>query len=207
MAACQQLPVFEPLEENDPRFAPVTTASIIPPKISNGSIYQLGYGVSLFDDHRAKRVGDVLTILLSESTVSSKSAQSNTSKDNSTAVGGATFNGLSVEAAMEGSRSFSGSGASDQSNSLQGTITVTVAEVLANGVLVVRGEKWITLTRGEELLRVSGLIRPADIRPDNTVESSKLGDARIHYSGKGQLAESTGMGWLARFFSGPLFPF
>ena len=108
---------------------------------------------------------------------------------------------------MEGSRSFAGSGDADQSNSLEGTITVTIAEVLPNGVLRVRGEKWITLTRGEELLRVSGLIRPADIRPDNTVSSSKLGDARIRYSGKGQLGDSTGMGWLARFFNGPLFPF
>lgn len=207
ITACQQLPIFDSLEANDPRFAPVSAASMIPPNPSNGSIYQSGYGVSLFDDHRAKRVGDMLTIMLSESTVSSKSSQANTKKDNSTAVGGATFNGLSIEAAMEGSRSFTGSGGADQSNSLEGTITVTIADVLPNGVLVVRGEKWITLTRGEELLRVSGLIRPTDIRPDNTVSSSKLGDARIRYSGKGQLGDTTGMGWLARFFNGALFPF
>ena len=207
ITACQQLPMVDIIDDDDSRYAPVSPETMIPPPVKNGSLYQSGYSVSLFEDHRARRVGDVLTIILSEKTVSSKSAETSVSKDNSTAVGGATLNGLSLEAAMQGQRAFSGSGETDQSNSLQGNISVTVAAVLPNGVLMVRGEKWITLTRGEEVIRVSGLIRPADIRPDNTVASTKLADARIRYSGKGELGDANSMGWLARFFNSPFFLF
>ena len=93
------------------------------------------------------------------------------------------------------------------SNSLNGNITVTVHQVLPNGVLIVRGEKWLTLNQGDEYIQVSGMVRPQDIGPDNTVESTKLADARISYSGTGAVHDTNVMGWLSRFFVSALMPF
>ena len=103
--------------------------------------------------------------------------------------------------------SFNGQADSSQSNSLDGSITVSVVDRLANGNLLVAGEKWITLNQGEEFIRVQGIIRPVDIRPDNSIPSTKVADARITYSGKGELANSNKPGWLSRFFNSPWFPF
>ena len=118
-----------------------------------------------------------------------------------------SLHGLALSTALEGGREFSGSADTDQSNSLKGSITLTVIEVLPNGVLSVRGEKWITLTRGEELIRVSGLVRPRDIEQNNTVLSGKLANSRITYSGRGELADTNRMGWFARIFISPFFFF
>ena len=93
------------------------------------------------------------------------------------------------------------------SNSLSGNITVTVHDVLPNGVLMVKGEKWLTLNQGDEYIRISGMVRPQDIGSDNTVESTKLADARIAYSGTGSVNDSNVMGWMSRFFIGAIWPF
>ena len=93
------------------------------------------------------------------------------------------------------------------SNSLTGNISVTIHEVLANGVLIVKGEKWLTLNQGDEYIRVSGMIRPQDISADNTVNSTQIADARISYSGTGAVHDSNTMGWLSQFFIGQLWPF
>jgi flagellar L-ring protein precursor FlgH len=95
---------------------------------------------------------------------------------------------------------FTGDGAADQQNQLSGDITVTVADVLPNGVLAVRGEKRVRLNRGDEFIRFSGLVRPADITLDNNVLSTRVADARISYAGTGQVAAPSRQGWLQRFF-------
>jgi flagellar L-ring protein precursor FlgH len=102
---------------------------------------------------------------------------------------------------------FEGEGSSDISNSLNGSISVTVHEVLPNGILVVRGEKWLKLNQGDEYIQLSGMIRPQDIAADNTVSSAKLADARISYSGTGQVNDTNTMGWLSKFFISALLPF
>ncbi|MEJ2669317.1 MAG: flagellar basal body L-ring protein FlgH, partial [Gammaproteobacteria bacterium] len=114
---------------------------------------------------------------------------------------------LSLNTSLSGEREFAGEADADQSNSLSGNITVTISQVLPNGMLRIRGEKWLTLSRGEEFIRITGLVRPADVRPDNTVLSTRVADARIAYSGTGELAEANQMGWLTRFFNHPLWPF
>lgn len=204
LSACQSM---MPPKPDEPRYAPVVSSSLVAPPKQNGSIYQAGYSRGLFEDQRAKRVGDIVTIILDERTASKKSTETSLSKENETSVGGMTLHGLALEEALAGEREFSGSADADQSNSLQGNITVTVADVLPNGVLFVRGEKWITLTNGDELIRVSGLVRPADISPNNTVVSTKMADSRITYSGRGELADTGRMGWLARLFVSPFFFF
>ena len=117
------------------------------------------------------------------------------------------FKGLDLGVSVSGNRGFDGSADANQSNSLTGSITVTVAEVLPNGILAVRGEKWITLNQGDELIRISGLVRADDIGPDNTVLSTRVADARITYSGNGAFANASQPGWLNQFFLSPLWPF
>ncbi|HET8902931.1 MAG TPA: flagellar basal body L-ring protein FlgH [Saccharospirillum sp.] len=195
----------------DPEFAPVPSDSLEPPPGNNGSLFNDTYGMSLYGDKTAMRTGDIITVVLDEQTQGSKSSQTSSSKSSEAGLtapviaGGAPIEALS--ATIQGERNFSGRGDADQSNSLTGNISVTVSEVLPNGVLRVRGEKWITLNTGAEFIRIQGMLRPEDINLDNTVSSQKLADARISYSGAGALANASQPGWLTRFFNSPIFPF
>lgn len=192
----------------DPAYAPPRPALPETSRVNNGAIYQTGYGVRLFEDQRARRIGDILTIVLQETTNASKSASLETTKENDIGIAGptvlggpVTHNGDEILAAtVNSSQAFDGEGASTQSNSLTGRITVTVTEVLANGYLVVRGEKVLTLNRGDEYVRFSGIVRPSDIRSNNTVVSTQVADAQIIYSGAGEVADASKHGWLSRFF-------
>jgi flagellar L-ring protein precursor FlgH len=201
LAGCAATPQYEDFAatwpEELPRDAP-----------ANGAIYQAGYDVPLFENVVAHRVGDTVTILLSENTAAQKSSSTSTSKDTSVDIpvplfGGAplTIGGKEISAGMENSRSFEGSGDSSLSNRLQGNITVTVAKRLANGNLVVRGQKWIEINQGREFVRVQGVIRPIDIQPDNTIASYKVADASIAYGARGALADANRPGLLSRFFN------
>ncbi len=192
-------------------------ARVLPPATprTDGAIYQAGQQMELFADLKARRVGDVLTITLNESTNASKNAVTKTTKTTSVANTGPTVFGKTVttkgvpilNTSMNGADAFDGEGSSTQSNSLVGSLTVTVIDVQANGNLVVQGDKTLKLNQGDELVHVSGVIRPADIATNNTVTSDRLADARITYSGKGVVNSSNSMGWLARFFNSPFAPF
>ena len=200
----------------DPQYAPVDLNAIEFKPLDNGSIFQSGRSVRLFEDNKAYRIGDVLSVVLSESTNAFKSAETNTDKDDSVDLsasaifgsGGPTVNGNSVlNSNLDGEREFSGSGDSAQSNSLSGEIAVTVVDVLPSGNLVVRGEKIIGLNQGSEFIRLSGIVRPEDIDTDNTIFSRKIANSRIFYGGGGVIAESNTKGWLSRFFDSPAFPY
>lgn len=182
--------------------------------VADGAIYHDAGNMELFADPRAHRVGDILTIVLQESTQASKKATTSTSKKDKTAIDAptllgqaATLNGLPASIGLNGDRSFAGDGSSSQSNQLSGQITVTVAQRLSNGNLVVRGEKWLTINQGQEMVRISGIVRPQDINPDNSVASSRVADARIAYTGRGSLADANTQGWLSRFFNSKWMPF
>jgi flagellar L-ring protein precursor FlgH len=177
----------------------------------NGSLYQPG-AMDLFNDSKARRIGDIITVNLQEKMNAQKKAAANEKKTNATSMGAPTILGGTVGAAAGGinflgdtsfdsSHQFKGQGDASQSNSLTGNISVTVVEVIPNGNLVVRGEKWVTINQGEEVIRFAGIIRPADVGPDNSIPSTKVADARIIYSGDGLVNEATQKGWLARFFS------
>lgn len=209
--ACATTPPPPP----DPQFVSVRPVVTAPVPAPTGGVYQSSYGMSLFSDPTAKRVGDMITVILQESTSARKSASTNTSKGSSidvpspTLFGGlTTFRGQEIlSASLDSERKFSGEGDSAQSNSLSGRITVTVAEVLPNGNLIVQGEKLLTLNEGSEHVRFSGIVRPEDVRSDNTILSSQVADSRIIYGGTGTLAEVNRTGWLTRFFNSPLWPF
>lgn len=199
---------------DDPEYAPVLAHQQVHAAPNPGGIYQQGYGESLFMDRRAAKVGDVITITLSETTSTAKAASSKIKKDTTIDFNDGTvldvaptFKNLALPTEIDQARQFDGDVEAEQNNSLNGTIAVTVYEVMPNGLLMVRGEKWMTLNRGEEFIRIRGLIRQEDIRPDNTIPSTKLADARITYSGSGELADASRQGWLGRFFNGKFWPF
>jgi flagellar L-ring protein FlgH len=185
------------------------------PPASNGAIYQVGRDVALFENPVARHIGDTVTIVLSESTAAKKSATTNTAKSTNQTLPGVSVLGKAVtikgnsvlSASLDDSSKFAGEGDSAQSNSLTGYITCTVTRVLPNGNLYIRGEKWIGINEGSEYVRLSGVIRPIDIAPDDSVPSLKVGAANISYGGKGALADANKQGWLSRFFNSPWTPF
>ncbi|MDQ2077340.1 flagellar basal body L-ring protein FlgH [Marinimicrobium sp. ABcell2] len=213
-ASMQACVTYERPKPGDPYYAPTISPAASLPQNTPGSLYQGSYGMALFNDRKAHNVGDIITVTLSERTVSSKSSGVSVQKDSSLEFGAGpllgsvpTFRGNTLETNLSQSRDFSGDAGADQSNRLEGNITVTVAEVLPNGALVVRGEKWMTLNRGDEFIRISGIVRPDDISQSNTVPSTRLANAQISYSGTGTLADSQSMGWMSRFFNSAYWPF
>jgi flagellar L-ring protein precursor FlgH len=203
LAACTPVP------PRDPEFAPVQPASLRPPIQNSGSIYQSGYDMRLFEDNKAMRVGDVLTIKLKELTQANKADDLNAKKKNSILAEAPMIfgNPTSVETEIKTTKDFNGEGEANQSNSLIGDISVTVTELLPNGNLKVRGEKRVTLNQGDEYIRLSGIVRPVDIDANNTIASDKVADATIMYTGEGAMADASKMGWLSRIIYSPWFPF
>jgi len=212
LAGCVALP---PTSEAPSAYRPVPPSAEIPKQSSPGAIFRETGNVDLFMDLRARAIGDILTVQLVERTNAAKESSTNTAKGSDIntgmpviAGGPVTLNGNQIlNNEISSDNSFAGAADSSQSNRLDGTITVTVADKLPNGNLLVRGEKWITLNQGEEFIQLQGIVRPVDIGPDNSIPSTKVGDARITYSGKGTLADSNKPGWLTRFFNAPWFPF
>ncbi len=173
---------------------------------ANGAIFQAVNGYApLTSGARAAMVGDLLTIALVERTQASKSTTASTDRSGNIGLTPPTTGPLSLfsptDVAFSGGGKFDGKGAAAQSNALQGEISVTVAAVYPNGTMLVRGEKLVTLNRGDEHIRIAGLVRAIDIGPDNRVPSTRVADARITYSGTGEIARASRQGWLNRFFS------
>jgi flagellar L-ring protein precursor FlgH len=205
----------EALPKRDPAFAPVQAVDLRPPQQNNGAIYQSGYDMRLFEDHTAKRVGDILTVKLEENTTAKKKADLDTEKDNSISVTAPNIMGIDpsmifgtdLSATLASKHEFEGEGQANQSNSLSGDISVTVVDVFPNGNLRIRGEKRVTLNDGSEYIRLSGIVRTVDIDASNTISSNQVADATIMYTGDGAVADSSKIGWFAKFFLSPVFPF
>jgi flagellar L-ring protein precursor FlgH len=209
----------------DAAYAPIRPVLPPPAPSGNGAIYQAGYEYAWFEDRRARRVGDLLTVNLVESTQANKSAKTTTAKSSSNSITNPTLFGQAMQFNVPGfvpiannkdvnlgfdlsaSNEFSGDGSASQSNALSGSITVSVIEVLPNRNLYVRGEKRIGINQGTEYIRLSGIVRPSDISPANTVASTRIADPTITYKGEGALADANSMGWLSRFFNSVLSPF
>ena len=201
--------------KHDPAFAPADPIQYVVPERNTGSIYQSGHDMRLFEDQVARRVGDILMVQLVERTNAKKDADVEVDKAASTEVTVPTIFGnidpsllgLELNANLRSTNSFDGEGEVNQSNSLQGSITVSVVQIFPNGNLAVRGEKRVTLNQGNEYIRLSGIVRPIDISASNTVRSDQVADATIMYTGEGAIADSNRMGWLTRLFNSPFFPF
>lgn len=173
----------------------------------NGAIYQADSArPMMFDDRRARSVGDTLTVLIEEKTSASKKSSSAADKKGSTSLGISAINkipltnlaGAGAEATNK--TSFEGKGDASSDNLFSGNLTVTVVDVLDNGNLIVSGEKQLTINHGTEHIRFSGVVNPLHITASNAVSSTKVADARIEYLGTGYIDEAQNMGWLSRLF-------
>ncbi|MCS5451964.1 MULTISPECIES: flagellar basal body L-ring protein FlgH [Enterobacter] len=207
LAGCESPALL--VHKDDAAYAPPEDFAMPPAETKGGGLYNANYNWSLTQDRRAYRVGDILTVKLDESTQASKQARTNFGKKNDVSIGIPEAFGHSVDklsGSIDGNRNFNGNATSQQQNSLRGAITVAVYKVLPNGVLAVRGEKWLTLNQGDEYMRVTGLVRAEDIERDNSVSSQRIANARISYAGRGALSDANSAGWLTRFFNHPLFP-
>ena len=181
-------PSFEEFEKADP---------------SNGSIYSTSSSGLFSSDRRAKKVGDILSVTLSETFSSNKAVTNSSAKaDNIGAEVGPTgfMKNFRLSGSVAKTNSFAGSMATNQSNSLSGTLSATIVRVFPNGNLEIKGQKKLRITEGTEYIRLSGIIRPEDISTTNTVSSSKIAEAQIEYVGAGILDSATKPGWGSKIF-------
>lgn len=193
-------------KKTEVEFAPTLPVQLPPRPIANGSIFQQSMGYApLTSGNRAAKVGDILTIALVERTAATKSATQTTDRNGNIGLTPPTTGPLALfsatDASLGGGSQFAGKGQATQANALSGEVTVTVAEVFPNGAMLVRGQKRLTLNRGDEFIQIAGLVRPEDVTADNRVLSTRVADARITYSGTGEVARASRQGWLQRFFS------
>jgi flagellar L-ring protein precursor FlgH len=183
----------------------ITPPAIVSEPTTYGAIFSAGSYVPLTTGSRASSVGDILTITLVENISATKSNSATTDRGGDFGLTPPSTGPLSLfkpsDVNMGGKQSFKGKGEASQSNALTGEISVTIAAVYSNGTMLVRGEKQLTLNRGDENVQLSGLVRASDISSENRVLSSRVADARIRYVGKGEVARASQQGWLQRFFS------
>ena len=183
--------------------ATLPIADPVPP--ANGSIFNASTGyAALHEGLRARAVGDVVTIMLMESTTAGKSVNSKSQKNGGVSLTPPSAGPLSVNPdALSASNdsSFKGGGDASQTSTFSGTLSATIAEVRPNGTALVRGEKRMLLSQGNEWIQFSGIVRLIDIDENNRIPSSKVADAHIEYSGKGALQQASRQGWLGRFFN------
>ncbi|WP_260925029.1 flagellar basal body L-ring protein FlgH [Novosphingobium sp. 9] len=171
-----------------------------------GGIFSATMGYApLYAGTRAHAVGDPVTIVLLESTTASKAVSSKSQKGGGASITPPSAGLLSFlnpnALNASSSSSFNGQGNAAQTSALASTLTVTIAEVRPNGTALVRGEKQMLLSQGDEWVRFSGIVRLADIDEDNAIASTRVADAHIQYSGKGALQTASKQGWLGRFFN------
>lgn len=205
-SGCTSMSPRVSFEDERPQPVPIPLPQGMP---SEGAIFSDGQSIALFEDAKARNIGDLVTILLVERTQAQKSAETSTNKSSSVDVTDVTLFGKSVgvNTGVSGTRSATGGGESTQSNRLDGSLTAVVVGRLPNGLLQVRGEKQITLNQGSEMVFIDGVVRPIDILSNNTVSSDRVANARVSYKGRGALADANAQGWLTRFFNSPWFPF
>lgn len=202
------LDTFDP-KPDDPAYAPALPQEDQTSAVPTGSLFNpYAATTGLYTDTRAHKVGDLISVYLEESTSARKSAATDLSRENNMnigrfSVGGRpiTARGYDTSVSVNNSSSFTGDSDASQSNSLSGQISVSVIKVLANGNLVVRGEKWLMLNNGNEYVRVTGIVRSEDVDSDNTISSQRIANARIQYGGTGDFAANQERGWLSKFFN------
>ena len=201
LSACSSTPSSN--MSHSPQFEPVYPMAAAPAKPATGAIYVGRQSDSWFGKSKSFQVGDVITVLLNESSQASRTQNGSITRESKNdmvpkglSTWGAGVGGWMNGIKMDGSSmSNKGTGAADQQATLTGSVAVSVVEVMPNGNLVLRGEKQLALTEGSEIIQVAGIIRPDDVAPNNTVQSRRLANAQIAYRGSGDLANATKAGW------------
>jgi len=203
MTGCASNDLTQKTLTHSPEFAPVYPLAADNNRVPTGGIYGNRQSDAWFGRGRNFQVGDIITVILNESTQAARTSNSDLSRESkntglpsglSTEVGKVSpfLQGIDLSASNITSK---GKGVADQKASLVGSVAVTVVEVLANGNLMVRGEKKLGLAEGTEVIQVSGIIRPQDVGPNSTVQSLRLANAQIAYRGNGDVANAAKAGW------------
>ena len=206
LPGCQTLSKVPEVDVLQPSMAIGAAPASSTPKLANGSIYQADRYRPLFEDHRARLIGDVLTVQIAEKVSAVQKSTSSLDKSSSVESSIKAFPLLKAGAVAklaaggDQNNKFEGKGTTENSNDFSGVITATVVQVLPNGHLVVSAEKQIGVNANVDVLRFSGQVDPRSIAPGNTVQSTQIANVRIEQRGRGQQAEVQSMGWLARFF-------
>jgi flagellar L-ring protein FlgH len=172
----------------------------------DGAIFQAASYRPLFEDRRARHIGDLLTVNITERTTAGKSGASTGSKSGSAsfATPGLLQAKLGAGIALEGENKFADADTQSASNNFSGTIGVTVTEVLPNGNLIVAGEKQVAMNKGIEYIRFSGMVAPDTIQTGNVVASTKIADARFEYRTSSRVDKAEMSNMLSRFFQSML---
>lgn len=183
-----------------------TPVAIAVPVLANGSIFQSATYRPLFEDFRARLVGDTLTVQIVEKVSATQTSTSSIDKSGSLTGSITALPGVNPAAFVRGTaagssaNTFAGKGATVNSNDFSGTITVVVRQVLPNGHLLIAGEKQIGVNENVDVLRFSGLVDPRAIQPGNSVQSAQIANVRLEQRGRGQQSEAQAIGWLGRVF-------
>ena len=208
LSGCETLARLPPVDVVLPTASMPLPAMPLP--AANGAIFQADRYRPLFEDHRARIVGDTVTVSITEKVSAVQTSTSTVDRADTLTAGISALPfmnvGVLARAKVSGTsaNAFSGKGTTQNSNDFSGTITATVVQVLSNGHLVVAAEKQIGVNANVDVLRFSGQIDPRVIAPGNVVQSSQIANVRIEQRGRGQQAEAQSMGWLARFFQNVL---
>ena len=204
LAGCSTLNPRPPVDIAEPTY--VKPQPVAAPVVNNGSIFQASQYRPLFEDHRARLVGDTITVQIVEKVSASQKSTSSIDKGGKLAASVTALPGISpnsfgrATAAATSANSFEGKGSTENSNDFAGTITAVVTGVLPNGHLVIAGEKQIGVNHHVDVLRFSGQVDPRAIQPGNSVASAQIANVRIEHRGRGAQADAQGIGWLGRFF-------
>lgn len=214
VSGCEAL--HRPAPGEDPQYAATYPTTPDPKQLrrASGAIFSNETALPLFETPRARHEGDVLTVYLVENTDAKQKATTVQKKNDNTQIVNSTFlgrpisfgSGYSADFNLNNQRNFDGETTTVQNNQLAGNITVTVSRVLANGNLVIQGEKWVRINQAKEFVRLSGIVRPQDIKPNNSISSDRVANAKISYGGVGQVNNTNAQGWLSRILWSPLFP-
>ena len=204
LTGCESLNPRPPVDIATPIYA---APPVIPvAAVSNGSIFQSGQYRPLFEDYRARLVGDSITVQIVEKVSAVQKSTSSIDKSGKLSAAVTALPFLSPNsfnrASAAGSTTISsaGAGTTENSNDFSGTITAVVTGVLANGHLLIAGEKQIGVNHNVDVLRFSGQVDPRMIQSGNSVASAQIANVRVEQRGRGAQAEAQGIGWLSRFF-------
>lgn len=201
------LPACSMIQQTTSVHQPMTAmpAPVRPAADGSGAIFN-NQTRSLFEDRRARYVGDTITINLVEKTAATKSSNASANRASTLDVGTPVISGLpgkflnKVGVTADDTSTFAGKGAAAANNTFSGTVTVTVIDVYSNGNLLVSGEKQVAINQGQEFIRFSGVVNPAYVTASNTVQSTQVADARVEYKASGYIDEAQTMGWMQRVF-------
>ena len=206
LSGCEHMNPRPPVDIATPIYAAPPVVPVA--RVSNGSIFQSDQYRPLFEDYRARLVGDSITVQIVEKISATQKSTSSIDKTGKLSAGitalpivspnSLAFNRAAV--AGTSSNTFAGAGTTANSNEFTGTITAVVTGVLPNGHLLVAGEKQIGVNHNVDVLRFSGQIDPRTIQVGNVVASAQIANVRIEQRGRGAQAEAQGIGWLSRFF-------